>query len=727
MNGIKHINMDNIEISFGAYDSETMGWTYTIPEGFTAKIEDGKIIVKKEESEDERIRLKMIEHFKSKTKEKWCNMPVNDIIAWLEKQKEQKHTLKFKVGDKVHLEGDEINILTITGIEEDRYLTDCAYGPILFCAEDIWEIVEQKPTEYLSKRKVYDIMNKLTELSTSDLIPFESEEYVKIHEITSDVCGLLDYPIEQKPVEWTKYDKQMLDDVIENCEYVEKNSPGVKVFKLVEWLNDIPYRIISKTKPAEWKPLPESMEALMYAIEGKWDMIKPTSYLSRRLEDLYDGLVNTFNVDETYLDNLPRTNYTEKDIEDVKALKNKIDASMEQQPAEKQDYSGLSDLERAIHRGFLCAGVENVPVTIIKEAAQECLAQMKPAKWNPTNEDVDLFNKAITTNTALTPSERAKLDIIRMKFKHCSGNIVKPAEWSKKDTDILNKVESIIEHKSGLPSEEQNRLVAWLEKIYEHATHDFKFPWATFTKPEFDAEIEKAKEDERRKMAEWSEEDNIGWDEAFACITEAEKAARNEEELQNAVTAEKWLKELKVKYYVHPVKPEWSDEDEKMRQNLLYLMRENNSIDGWEGCYEWLKSLRPQIIDSTPPYTIEQVDEKIREAQEWSEEDELKMNALLNYLDPDKGGTKYSSCAQLEEWYNWLKSLRSQPGLTKEDFVKFGNLEYERGLKDGTAKHWKPSEEQMEALRRAVNKLAKSDVADSVRLSIMYDNLKKLM
>ena len=54
---------------------------------------------------------------------------------------------------------------------------------------------------------------------------------------------------------------------------------------------------------------------------------------------------------------------------------------------------------------------------------------------------------------------------------------------------------------------------------------------------------------------------------------------------------------------------------------------------------------------------------------EWSEEDELKMNALLNYLDPDKGGTKYSSCAQLEEWSNWLKSLRPQP-------------------------HWKPSEEQ---------------------------------
>ena len=58
----------------------------------------------------------------------------------------------------------------------------------------------------------------------------------------------------------------------------------------------------------------------------------------------------------------------------------------EQKPAEKQDYSGLTDLERAILRGFLAAGVENVPVGIIKETAQECLEQMKPAEWSEEDE-----------------------------------------------------------------------------------------------------------------------------------------------------------------------------------------------------------------------------------------------------------------------------------------------------------------------------------------------------
>lgn len=49
---------------------------------------------------------------------------------------------------------------------------------------------------------------------------------------------------------------------------------------------------------------------------------------------------------------------------------------------EKQDYFSLNDLERAIHRGFLSAGLENAPVTLIKETAKECLEQMKPSEIN---------------------------------------------------------------------------------------------------------------------------------------------------------------------------------------------------------------------------------------------------------------------------------------------------------------------------------------------------------
>jgi len=53
----------------------------------------------------------------------------------------------------------------------------------------------------------------------------------------------------------------------------------------------------------------------------------------------------------------------------------------------KQDYSGLNDFERAIHRGFLCAGVENVPVSIIKQTAEEALKRT-PAEWSEEDEKI---------------------------------------------------------------------------------------------------------------------------------------------------------------------------------------------------------------------------------------------------------------------------------------------------------------------------------------------------
>lgn len=70
------------------------------------------------------------------------------VAKWKENQKEQKPVTKFKVGDKVHFKGDDVNILTITGLREDAYCTDSAYGPILFSDQDEWEIVQQKPAEW---------------------------------------------------------------------------------------------------------------------------------------------------------------------------------------------------------------------------------------------------------------------------------------------------------------------------------------------------------------------------------------------------------------------------------------------------------------------------------------------------------------------------------------------------------------------------------------------------
>lgn len=313
-------------------------------------------------------------------------------------------------------------------------------------------------------------------------------------------------------------------------------------------------------KPVEWKPQPESLEALMYAIEGKWDAISPTSYLSRRLEDLYEGLVNTYNVDESLFAELPKAAsraYTAEDIEELRELKRKIETSMEQKPVEEQDYSGLNDLERAIHRGFLSAGVENVPVTIIKETAKECLAQMKPA-------------------------ENHTLEFEKAKAKY----------------------EGIVEGKQTV-----------LDNPEDYGLY---------------------------KPAEWSDTDNIGWDEAFACVTRAEKAAKNEEELQNAVTAEKWLKEIKFKY--PQPKQEWSEEDEEMLTELLLTIEPSNNYD----------EMRNWLLLKLKSLLLQGSKDSLQTHWKPSEEQMSMLLAVIN--DPNNAGAE-SCYMALKSIYNNLKKL----------------------------------------------------------------------
>lgn len=81
----------NIEIPFGANDSELGGFEYTIPEGYEAEIKDGKVIVRKTESEDEKIRKEIINYFKCQSRDEPTRKDIhNKWIAWLEKQCEQK-------------------------------------------------------------------------------------------------------------------------------------------------------------------------------------------------------------------------------------------------------------------------------------------------------------------------------------------------------------------------------------------------------------------------------------------------------------------------------------------------------------------------------------------------------------------------------------------------------------------------------------------------------------
>ena len=141
-----------------------------------------------------------------------------------------------------------------------------------------------------------------------------------------------------------------------------------------------------------------------------------------------------------------------------------------------------------------------------------------------------------------------------------------------------------------------------------------------------------------------------------------------------------WLKSIKDR--VQP-QPKWSEEDENVINHLLAICAGAKRYRQFAGCSQddvtkyqtWLKSLRPQP------------------KQEWSEEDERfikRIHSLLYAINE----------RDFEDIHAWLKSLRPQ------------NI-------------WKPSEEQIEALRLAMGYLSERHnryAADS-----LYNGLKSLI
>ena len=140
-------------------------------------------------------------------------------------------------------------------------------------------------------------------------------------------------------------------------------------------------------------------------------------------------------------------------------------------------------------------------------------------------------------------------------------------------------------------------------------------------------------------------------------------------------------------------------DDEKIRKEIInYILYKADGVSE-EQEHSWIAYLEKQ---------------KEQKPAEWSEEDEIYLqDALWCVKQASKvarGENDMGACWSAERW---LKSLRPQPHTVSiKDATKFGNLEYERGVKDGIqsekSRQWKPSEEQMDALEHFIRSWGES-------------------
>lgn len=230
---------------------------------------------------------------------------------------------------------------------------------------------------------------------------------------------------------------------------------------------------------------------------------------------------------------------------------------------------------------------------------EEAMERIKA--WNLDEDDMEVLSAAIPELTAETDdeNERIRKDIIALiKFGLTEGSAVSPGSHTTREEAL-----------------------AYLEK---------------------------------RKFTEWSEFDKSVLEDAI-CATDLlgndKSFTKYNPNLAKAFrVAKDWLKDLPERFNPQS-KQEWSEEEKKIISNIRHLIFQHafesgdvdvngdyckdiyqKADDFLKSLYvERLKSFRPQITDSKPLYTVEQVDEKIREVREWSKEEPK----YYQYFDPD--------------------------------------------------------------------------------------------
>ena len=169
-----------IEIPLGAKDSEPYKFEYTIPDGYEAEIKDGKVIVQKKESEDERIRKLLVwqvyQNIEDETNDlaqsvydgiKGHDPDLEESIedwkkclSWLERQKEQKPT-EFPKSEDYGIDGlyAVVDILQKTLGEVDGYQTDDGILEHKCAISAVKELYEQKLEVEKAAQHVYESWN----------------------------------------------------------------------------------------------------------------------------------------------------------------------------------------------------------------------------------------------------------------------------------------------------------------------------------------------------------------------------------------------------------------------------------------------------------------------------------------------------------------------------------------------------------------------------------------
>lgn len=328
--------------------------------------------------------------------------------------------------------------------------------------------------------------------------------------------------------------------------------------------------------------------------------------------------------------------------------------------------------------------------------------EQKPAEWSEKH-IADIFEKVGLAKIVREQGNDALTNAVPSAMIELSKT--KSAEWSEEDNKIIydaylwlceyaGSLTQKNQEKSSMLYKTANRLKSLCPqpKVEWNKEDEYKLNFLTkmldgLDQREFDTKYMKElsswlKSLKPQPKNEWSEEDSRILYNVIAYIGYA--AGQRGVKDDKFKEANSWLKSLPERFNLPP-KQEWSKEDENKLNHILEIVHiasgSEVSVDEKEELESFLRSLRPHP------------------KKEWSKEDEEMFDEALTGVLLAKNRMNDTGCIGLagrfEKAYKWLKSLRPQSS-------------------------WKPSEEQLKALKMVANAVSLEG------LNSLFEDLKKL-
>ena len=167
----------------------------------------------------------------------------------------------------------------------------------------------------------------------------------------------------------------------------------------------------------------------------------------------------------------------------------------------------------------------------------------------------------------------------------------------------------------------------------------------------------------------------------------------------------------------------WSEEDEKILGDIIedvMTLHSGKTLGVIRNKINWLKSLKGRV----------------QTKHEWSEEDSYYINNIIHIIE-EINNAPLKRREDWEAYINWLKSLRSQNNITEKELAQAPTfddgwsaaIDYIQKKSLRPQNRWKPSDEQMEALKAMARYCDIATSFDAYKQRVvesLYSELKKL-